>query len=90
VSSARRTFRLEVRREPGALERVLLVVRRRGLGLEEMTVMPHGGEAWRVSIIAEALAHDATLALRQFAALVDVRHAQLEDDDATRVENAFA
>jgi acetolactate synthase regulatory subunit len=80
VTLARRSFHLEVRREPGALERVLLVVRRRGLGLEELTVAPQGQEAWRVSITADVVAHEATLALRQFAALVDVRHARLDEN----------
>lgn len=72
-------FRLSVHRAEGALERVLGVVRRRGLGLERLTVDPSGDGIWNVAIDAAAPASEAGLALRQFAALIDVRTAHLDD-----------
>ncbi|HET8570149.1 MAG TPA: ACT domain-containing protein [Candidatus Limnocylindria bacterium] len=72
-------FRLTVERAPGALERVLLVARRRGLGVETLSVTTAADGDWRVSLVAGSSPADAALALHQFRALVNVRHAALEE-----------
>ena len=72
------SFRLDVARAEGALERVLGVVRRRGLGIERLSVDPAADGTWSVAIEAAAVQAEAGLALRQLTALVDVRSARLD------------
>jgi acetolactate synthase small subunit len=73
-------FRLIVEREVGALERVLGVARRRGLGLESLFVTSSDPATWNVSLIARDVpAGEASLALRQFTALTNVRLARIEE-----------
>ncbi|MGH2500273.1 MAG: hypothetical protein ACRDF0_09320 [Candidatus Limnocylindria bacterium] len=74
-----RSFQLSVEREVGAIERVLGVVRRRRLGLEGLSVVPRDGRTWTVHIHAGASEAEAALALRQFASLINVRDARLDD-----------
>ena len=76
-----RTFELTVDAVPGAIERVLSVVRRRRLGLRSFSANAAAAGQWTVRIHAGAVPTEAALALRQFAALIDVRHARLCDDD---------
>ena len=78
MTEVRRVFRLAVDRETGALERVLAVARRRGLGLERLSVVAEG-PVWNVQLQAGSVASEATLALAQFNALIDVRTAVMED-----------
>ncbi|MBI2324089.1 MAG: ACT domain-containing protein [Chloroflexi bacterium] len=73
-----RTYRLSVERAEGALERVLGVVRRRGLGLHRLSVDQAGDGHWDIAITAAASESEAGLALRQFNALLDVRTARSE------------
>jgi acetolactate synthase regulatory subunit len=79
--SEQHVFELAVHGAPGAIERVLSVVRRRHLGVRSFQAeeTPEGG--WSVSIRARAIPHEAALALKQFSTLIDVTHAQLRDDD---------
>jgi acetolactate synthase regulatory subunit len=73
------TFELTVDAVPGAIERVLAVVRRRRLGLRSFRADAAGEGRWAVRIEAGAVPQDAALALRQFAALIDVRNAHLRE-----------
>lgn len=73
-----RTYRLSVERAEGALERVLGVVRRRGLGLQRLSVDQAADGRWDIAITAAASESEAGLALRQFSALLDVRAARSE------------
>lgn len=73
-----RTYRLSVERAEGALERVLAVIRRRGLGLQRLSVDQAVDGAWDIAITAAASETEAGLALRQFSALLDVRTARSE------------
>jgi acetolactate synthase regulatory subunit len=73
------TFELTVDAVPGAIERVLSVVRRRRLGLRSFRADAAGEGRWAVRIEAGALPQEAALALRQFASLVDVRNAHLRE-----------
>ena len=82
TESAQHVFELAVDGVPGAIERVLSVVRRRRLGMRSFRADASGDGGWLVHIRAGAVPHEAALALRQFSALVDVRRAQLRDDDA--------
>ena len=75
----RSRFRLSVERAPGSLERVLAVARRRRLGLESVSVTPADAERWDVAIVAGVPSGEGQLALHNFAALVNVRRAALED-----------
>jgi acetolactate synthase regulatory subunit len=76
------TFELTVDAVPGAIERVLSVVRRRRLGLRSFRAdAADAGRQWTVRISGGAVPAEAALALRQFASLIDVRHARLCDDD---------
>lgn len=79
MSSTQRIFTLEVGRETGALERVLGVARRRGLGLEVFSAMPADDSTWKVRIEAAAPDAEAHLAVAQFNALIDVRRAVMEE-----------
>jgi acetolactate synthase regulatory subunit len=72
------TFRLTVDRSEGALERVLGVVRRRGLGLRRFSASPADDDRWDIAIDASASETEAGLALRQFTALIDVRAARCD------------
>jgi len=73
-------FRLIVEREVGALERVLGVARRRRLGVESLFVTSSDPATWNVSLIARDVpAGEASLAVRQFAALTNVRLARIEE-----------
>jgi acetolactate synthase regulatory subunit len=74
------TFELTVDAVPGAIERVLLVVRRRGLGVRSFCADIAGDGRWSVRIRAGAVPQEAALALKQFSTLVDVRTARLRDD----------
>ncbi len=82
MSVATRTYRLSVERAEGALERVLSVIRRRGLGLHRLSVDPAPDGRWDIRVTASATESEAGLALRQFSALIDVRAARLEDASA--------
>lgn len=82
MSDATRTYRLSVERAEGALERVLSVIRRRGLGLHRLSVDPAADGRWDIRVIATASESEAGLALRQFSALIDVRAVRLEDASA--------
>jgi acetolactate synthase regulatory subunit len=73
------TFELTVDAVPGAIERVLAVVRRRRLGLRSFRADAAGEGRWAVRIEAGAVPQDAALALRHFAALIDVRNAHLRE-----------
>jgi acetolactate synthase regulatory subunit len=75
------TFELTVDAKPGAIERVLAVVRRRRLGLRSFRADDAGEGHWAVRIKAGAAPTEAALALSQFASLIDVRHARRCDDD---------
>lgn len=70
-------FELEVRREVGALERVLGVARRRRLGLESLSVVAMNAATWNVSITGGITSVEAALAIRQFQALENVNSAAL-------------
>jgi len=74
------TFELSVDAVPGAIERVLSVVRRRHLGLRTFHAEA-AGDHWSIRIEAGAPPKEAALALGQFSALIDVRHARLRDHD---------
>jgi acetolactate synthase regulatory subunit len=82
MSDPRHTFELTVDAVPGAIERVLSVVRRRHLGLESFRADASGEGHWKVSIKAGAVPKEAALALSQFTALIDVRNARLSADDS--------
>lgn len=85
MTEAQHTFELTVDAVPGAIERVLSVVRRRHLGLRSFRADARSGGGWTILVRAGAVPAEAALALRQFTALIDVRHASLRDDDpATR------
>ncbi|HEY8655784.1 MAG TPA: ACT domain-containing protein [Candidatus Limnocylindria bacterium] len=73
-------FRLDVEREPGALERVLGVVRRRGLDLEDLDVRMADPRTWSVAVLGRLPVADADLALRQLTALTNVRLARIEEE----------
>jgi acetolactate synthase regulatory subunit len=83
MSDPQHTFELTVDAVPGAIERVLSVVRRRGLGLRSFRADTLGEGSWVVLIRAGAVPAEAALALRQFATLIDVRDARIRDDDRT-------
>ncbi|MBI3522889.1 MAG: hypothetical protein HY071_07255 [Chloroflexi bacterium] len=73
-------FRLVVEREVGALERVLGVARRRNLGVESLSVTSTDPQTWNVQLHAREVAPaEASLALRQFSALTNVRLARIEE-----------
>ena len=74
-------FRLSVERAPGSLERVLAVARRRRLGLESVSVTAATADRWDVAIVAGVPSGEGPLALRNFEALVNVRHAALEEGE---------
>ena len=74
-------FELTVDAVPGAIERVLSVVRRRRLGPRSFRADAAAAGQWTVRISAGAVPAEAALALRQFTSLIDVRHARLRDDD---------
>ena len=74
------TFELTVDAVPGAIERVLSVVRRRHLGLRVFHAQA-AGDQWSIRIEAGAVPKEAALALSQFTALIDVRNAHLRDHD---------
>lgn len=78
MSDRQHTFELSVDAVPGAIERVLAVVRRRRLGLRLFSADRREG-GWTVVIEAGAVPQEAALALRQFATLLDVRNAQLRE-----------
>jgi len=73
-------FRMDVEREPGALERVLGVVRRRGLDLEHLDVSLADPRTWNVAMLGRLPVADADLALRQLTALTNVRLARIEEE----------
>jgi acetolactate synthase regulatory subunit len=83
MSDLQHTFELTVDAVPGAIERVLSVVRRRGLGLRSFRADTLGEGRWVVLIRAGAVPSEAALALRQFATLIDVRDARIREDDRT-------
>ena len=73
-------FRLDVEREAGALERVLGVVRRRGLDLEHLDVSVADPRTWSVAVLGRLPVADADLLLRQFTSLTNVRLARIEEE----------
>jgi acetolactate synthase regulatory subunit len=81
TDAAQHTFELTVDAVPGAIERVLSVVRRRGLGLRSFRADAAEDGRWTVRIKAGAVPTEAALALRQFTSLIDVRTARLSEDD---------
>ena len=81
MSDAQHVFELSVDAVPGAIERVLAVVRRRHLGLRSFRADAAAEGRWTVLIRAGAVPHEAALALRQFTTLIDVRAARMRDDD---------
>jgi acetolactate synthase regulatory subunit len=81
MSDVQHTFELTVDAVPGAIERVLSVVRRRRLGLRSFRAEAASEGRWTVLIRAGAVPAEAALALRQFATLIDVRDARIRDDD---------
>ena len=83
MSDVQHTFELTVDAVPGAIERVLSVVRRRRLGLRSFRADEGREGQWTVSIRAGAVPTEAALALSQFASLINVRHARLCDDEHT-------
>ena len=76
--TASRIFKLEVDRATGSLERVLGVARRRGLDLARLSVVADG-PSYQVRLEAGVASAEATLALAQLNALVDVRRAVMEE-----------
>jgi acetolactate synthase regulatory subunit len=81
VSVVQHTFELTVDAVPGAIERVLSVVRRRRLGLRSFRAEEASEGRWTVLILARAVPAEAALALRQFTTLIDVRDARIREDD---------
>ncbi len=81
MSDLQHTFELTVDAVPGAIERVLSVVRRRRLGLRSFRAEAAGEGRWAIRIKAGAVPKEAALALSQFASLIDVRNARLGEDD---------
>jgi acetolactate synthase regulatory subunit len=79
MSDVPHTFELTVDAVPGAIERVLSVVRRRRLGLRSFRA-DAAGAGWAVRIEAGAVPAEAALALKQFAALIDVRNARVHEE----------
>ena len=79
MSDVQHTFELTVDAVPGAIERVLSVVRRRRLGLRSFRADTAGEGRWTVRIEAGAVPTEAALALKQFASLTDVRNAQVHE-----------
>ncbi|GAC1495358.1 MAG: hypothetical protein NVS1B1_13280 [Candidatus Limnocylindrales bacterium] len=73
-------FRMVVERAPGALERVLGVVRRRGLDLEHLDVTIADPRTWTVAVLGRLSVADADLALRQLTSLTNVRLARIEEE----------
>lgn len=73
-------FRMDVERAPGALERVLGVVRRRGLDLEHLDVSIADARTWTVAVLGRLSVADADLALRQLTSLTNVRLARIEEE----------
>ncbi|HUQ17200.1 MAG TPA: ACT domain-containing protein [Candidatus Saccharimonadales bacterium] len=73
-------FRMDVEREPGALERVLGVIRRRGLDLEHLDVTIADPRTWTVAVLGRLSVADADLALRQLTSLTNVRLARIEEE----------
>ena len=73
-------FRMDVEREAGALERVLGVVRRRGLDLEHLEVRVADVDTWSVGVLGRLRVADADLALRQLTSLTNVRFARIEEE----------
>jgi len=71
---------MDVEREPGALERVLGVVRRRGLDLEHLDVRISDPRTWSVAVLGRLSVADSELALRQLASLTNVRLARIEEE----------
>ncbi|HEV2010146.1 MAG TPA: hypothetical protein VGS17_03865 [Candidatus Limnocylindria bacterium] len=85
MSDAQHTFELSVDAVPGAIERVLSVVRRRRLGLRSFRADASGQGLWTVRITAGAVPKEAALALSQFSSLIDVRTAHLCQDDRSAI-----
>ena len=85
TDDAPHTFELTVDAVPGAIERVLAVVRRRRLGLRSFRAEAAGAGQWTIRISAGAIPSEAALALRQFTSLIDVRQARLREDDRTAI-----
>ena len=83
MTDPQHTFELTVAAVPGAIERVLSVVRRRGLGVSSFRADTGEDGHWCVRILAGGVPHEAALALRQFSSLVDVRAARLCDGPTT-------
>ncbi len=77
MSDDQHTFELTVDAVPGAIERVLSVVRRRRLGLRSFRADRADAGRWSVRIEAGAVPKEAALALSQFASLIDVRDARI-------------
>jgi acetolactate synthase regulatory subunit len=80
TDDAQHTFELIVDAVPGAIERVLAVVRRRRLGLRSFRADAAGDGRWAVRIQAGAVPTEAALALKQFASLIDVRNVQVHEE----------
>jgi acetolactate synthase regulatory subunit len=85
MSEVQHTFELTVDAVPGAIERVLSVVRRRHLGLRSFRAEAAGEGSWTVRIQAGAVPREAALALSQFASLIDVRTARFSEDDRAAI-----
>ena len=85
IDDVQHTFELTVDAVPGAIERVLSVVRRRRLGLRSFRADAAGEGRWTVRIKAGAVPKEAALALSQFASLIDVRNARLCEDDRSAI-----
>lgn len=81
MSDPQHTFELSVDAVPGAIERVLSVVRRRRLGLTSFRAEAAPEGRWSIRIDAGAVPREAALALSQFTSLIDVRHARLSQAD---------
>lgn len=81
MTEPQHTFELIVDAVPGAIERVLSVVRRRHLGLRSFQADDSGEGTWTVRIRAGAIPKEAALALSQFTSLIDVRNACLTPDE---------
>ena len=81
MTEVQHTFELTVDAVPGAIERVLSVVRRRHLGLRSFRADAAGEGTWAIRIQAGAVPKEAALALSQFVQLIDVRSARFSEDD---------
>ena len=74
---------LVLRREEGAIERMLGVIRRRGFSALALAVVPDGADAWS-ALLSVSGERDFDMLLRQLEKLEDVRVALRVPPDVRR------